>query len=77
MSKKHPYCCFKLDLICDFRFQKIKTVDNMVDRAAASQAWSLVVEAHPVPPHLQDHQLNAMSLLKQGKHVFLGNLVIS
>ena len=48
----------------------------MVDRAAASHAWSLVVEAHPVPPHLHDHQLDAMSLLKQGKHVFLGNLVI-
>ena len=46
----------------------------MVDRAAASEDWTHVAEVYPVPPQLHDHQLDAMSLLKQGKHVFLGNL---
>ena len=45
----------------------------MVDRAAASEDWTHVAEVYPVPPQLHDHQLDAMSLLKQGKHVFLGN----
>ena len=44
----------------------------MVDRIEMSHVWSQVVEQHPVPPNLHAHQLDAMSLLRQGKHVLLG-----
>ena len=45
----------------------------MLDTAEAEQDWARVLETHPVPPNLHKHQLDAMTLLKQGRHVFLGN----
>ena len=46
----------------------------IIDRTAAAQDWERVLETYPVPPNLRDHQLDAMSLLKQGNHVFLGKI---
>ena len=49
----------------------------MIDRGTTLHDWQTVLQSHPVPPHLHDHQIDAMALLKQGKHVFMGNLDIS
>ena len=46
----------------------------MADRARATQDWMRVLQTYPVPSNLRDHQLDAISLLQQGKHVFLGKL---
>ena len=46
----------------------------IIDRTAAAQDWARVLETYPVPPNLRDQQLDAMSLLKQGNHVFLGKI---
>ena len=47
----------------------------IIDRNAAAQDWARVLETYPLPPNLREHQLDAMSLLKQGNHVFLGKLI--
>ena len=45
----------------------------MINRELVASAWSeKIVPAHNVPNSLFDHQLDAMALLKGGKHVFLG-----
>ena len=50
-------------------FQKNK----MINRSSITSEWSQhVVPNYPVPENLHDHQKDTMSLLKQGKHVFLG-----
>ena len=46
----------------------------MVDRSAIVQEWERVREMHHVPSTLYDHQLDAMSLIKERRHVFLGNI---
>ena len=51
---------------------------NMVDRETIASDWaSKVVPVHPVPEKLFDHQMDAMSLIKQGKNVFLGNSLLA
>ena len=44
----------------------------MIDREQVLRDWSRVLSDYPVPSNLRDHQIDAMALLKQGKHVFLG-----
>ena len=44
----------------------------MIEREQVLRDWSEVLSNHPVPSNLRDHQIDAMALLKQGKHVFLG-----
>ena len=49
----------------------------MIDRASIAREWSQnVVPNFAVPETLYDHQMDAISLLKQGKHVFLGSCEI-
>ena len=49
----------------------------MADRETIASDWaSKVVPVHPVPEKLFDHQMDAMSLIKQGKNVFLGNSLL-
>ena len=46
---------------------------EMINRELVASEWSeKIVPAHNVPNSLFDHQLDAMALLKGGKHVFLG-----
>ena len=48
----------------------------MLSREFISTEWhEKVVPTHPVPPTLHPHQLDAMALLKEKKHVFLGYLI--
>ena len=44
----------------------------MIDKSQALSDWAAVVLDYPVPARLHDHQADAMALLKEGKHVFLG-----
>ena len=45
----------------------------MINRELIASEWlDKVVPVHPVPQKLFDHQMDAMSLIKQGKNVFLG-----
>ena len=45
----------------------------MINRQLIAEEWSeKVTPAHNVPKELFEHQLDAMALLKEGKHVFLG-----
>ena len=45
----------------------------MINRESIADDWAQkVVPVHPVPSILFDHQLDAMSLIKQGMNVFLG-----
>ena len=47
--------------------------ENMINRQLIAEEWSeKVTPAHNVPKELFEHQLDAMALLKEGKHVFLG-----
>ena len=49
----------------------------MINRESIATEWSeKVLPVHPVPEKLHAHQLDAMSLLKQGENVFLSMLVI-
>lgn len=44
----------------------------MINRENVSYEWAKnVVPVHPVPESLFPHQLDAMSLLMEGSHVFL------
>ena len=46
---------------------------KMTDRERTTAEWlESVVPLHPVPQVLFPHQLDAMALLKEGNHVFLG-----
>ena len=48
----------------------------MINRALMEVEWTnKVVPIHPVPTTLFPHQLDAMSLLKEGQHVLLGKIV--
>ena len=44
----------------------------MVDQSAVRQLWSNVSLGLPVPSQLYDHQADAMTLVRDGNHVFLG-----
>ena len=44
----------------------------MIDKEQVLRDWDEVVLNHPVPRTLHEHQIDAMSLLQQGKNVFLG-----
>ena len=45
----------------------------MINRELIASEWSeKVVPLHNVPNDLFEHQLDAMALLNDGKHVFLG-----
>ena len=45
----------------------------MINRQLIAEEWSeKVTPAYNVPKELFEHQLDAMALLKEGKHVFLG-----
>ena len=51
----------------------ISDSNKMINRESVASEWvEKVIPVHPVPQKLFDHQLDAMSLLLQGKHVFLG-----
>ena len=36
--------------------------------------WIAVCERYPVPRNLFQHQIDAMALLREGRHVLLGNI---
>ena len=47
----------------------------MINRQLIANEWrERVSPNHNVPVNLYDHQLDAMGLLHEGKHVFLGNI---
>ena len=54
----------------------VKSYD-MFNRELISSEWSeKVVPIHAVPPTLHPHQLDAMALLKEKKHVLLGSRLL-
>ena len=62
--------CQKLWRICDFHFQSSV---NMINRELIVSEWSEnVVPHHSVPKNLFPHQVDAMALIKDRQHVFLG-----
>ena len=45
----------------------------MIDRELINAEWAEnVIPSHPVPQALFPHQVDAMALIKEGMHVFLG-----
>ena len=48
--------------------------NKMIERELVLRDWAEVLRNYSVPASLRDHQIDAMSLLKQGKHVFLGKM---
>ena len=48
----------------------------MIDTGPLLRDWQEVVANYPVPAQLYDHQVDAMALLKEGKHVFLGKEIV-
>ena len=50
----------------------------MINRESIATEWrEKVVPGYKVPNDLFEHQIDAMALLKEGKHVLLGNPVIT
>ena len=48
----------------------------MINRELIVSEWSEnVVPLHKVPQNLFPHQVDAMALIKDGNHVFLGNIL--
>ena len=44
-----------------------------MDNLSIEEQWSQIRGTYPLPSTLRQHQVDAMSLLKQNKHVLLGN----
>ena len=48
----------------------------MIDHSKLTQEWVRdIVPRYKLPASLRPHQKDAMTLLKQGTHVFLGNII--
>ena len=48
----------------------------MINRNSISDKWTQdIVAKYDVPKKLHDHQIDTISLLQQGKHVFLGIVI--
>ena len=47
----------------------------MIDHTLINEEWqNIVIPNYDLPTNLRNHQKDSMTLLKQGRHVFLGTL---
>ena len=46
--------------------------DDMINRAELLNLWPELVARHGLPSEPYEHQLDAMALIREKKHVFLG-----